>query len=173
MSTEIDSAGLAKIIWDDPDSSEKREFVLAEGATASIGRSPSNDISIPERHVSRQHAVIAFRDGIFMISDLGSANGTFVNGRRSRPIVGNVWCAGRARVYPGPGHDDCRAHDPGQNMGHCTTGSICIASALPLHQAGKRLERYGPWQCQRNSRQRGPGDRRSPHTQRRRCPEHR
>jgi len=82
MSTEIDSAGLAKIIWDDPDSSEKREFVLAEGATASIGRSPSNDISIPERHVSRQHAVIAFRDGIFMISDLGSANGTFVNDRR-------------------------------------------------------------------------------------------
>src|SRR5258706_988909 len=82
MSTEIDSAGLAKIIWDDPDSSEKREFVLAEGATASIGRSPSNDISIPERHVSRQHAVINFRDGVFMISDLGSANGTFVNDRR-------------------------------------------------------------------------------------------
>ena len=82
MSSNIDSVGLAKIIWNDPDSSEKREFVLAEGATASIGRSPSNDISIPERHVSRQHAVIAFRDGIFMISDLGSANGTFVNDRR-------------------------------------------------------------------------------------------
>src|SRR5258706_16306657 len=82
MSTEIDSAGLAKIIWDDPDSSEKREFVLAEGATASIGRSSTNDISIPERHVSRQHAVIAFRDGMFTISDLGSANGTFVNDRR-------------------------------------------------------------------------------------------
>src|SRR5258708_16214019 len=74
--------GIAKITWDDPTSHERREFVLIEGATASIGRSSTNDISIPERHVSRQHAVITYRDGIFMISDLGSANGTFVNDRR-------------------------------------------------------------------------------------------
>jgi pSer/pThr/pTyr-binding forkhead associated (FHA) protein len=74
--------GIAKIVWDDPNTQEHREFVLAEGATASIGRSQENDIAIPERHVSRQHAVISFRDGVFMISDLGSANGTFVNDRR-------------------------------------------------------------------------------------------
>ncbi|MBZ0295659.1 MAG: FHA domain-containing protein, partial [Anaerolineae bacterium] len=36
----------------------------------------------PEQHVSRQHAVINYRDGIFMITDLGSANGTFVNDRQ-------------------------------------------------------------------------------------------
>ncbi len=71
--------GLAKITWDDPESGERREFVLAVGATATIGRSPDNQICIPERHVSRKHAVINFQDGIFMISDLGSANGTFVN----------------------------------------------------------------------------------------------
>ena len=71
--------GLAKITWDDPESGERREYVLAEGATATIGRSSENTIPVPERHVSRQHAVISFRDGIFMISDLGSANGTFVN----------------------------------------------------------------------------------------------
>ncbi len=74
--------GLAKITWDDPTNNERREFVLVEGATASIGRSSANDISIPERHVSRQHAVIQYRDGVFMIADLGSANGTFVNDRR-------------------------------------------------------------------------------------------
>ncbi|HRE48554.1 MAG TPA: FHA domain-containing protein [Aggregatilineales bacterium] len=74
--------GLAKISWDDPQTQEKREFVLVEGATASIGRAPENDISIPERHVSRQHAVVAFRDGVFTITDLGSANGTFVNDQR-------------------------------------------------------------------------------------------
>jgi pSer/pThr/pTyr-binding forkhead associated (FHA) protein len=74
--------GIAKITWEDPTNHERREFVLIEGATASIGRSSTNDISIPERHVSRQHAVIAFRDGIFTLADLGSANGTFVNDRR-------------------------------------------------------------------------------------------
>ncbi len=74
--------GIAKITWEDPTNHERREFVLIEGATASIGRSSTNGISIPERHVSRQHAVIAFRDGIFTIADLGSANGTFVNDRR-------------------------------------------------------------------------------------------
>ena len=73
------AAGLAKITWDDPDSGERREYVLSTGATATIGRSPDNPIHIPERHVSREHAVISFRDGIFMITDLGSANGTFVN----------------------------------------------------------------------------------------------
>lgn len=73
---------LARITWVDPTNNEKREYILVEGATASIGRSPDNDVCIPERHVSRQHAVISFRDGIFVISDLGSANGTFVNDKK-------------------------------------------------------------------------------------------
>lgn len=73
---------LAKITWTDPKTGQVEEYVLAEGATATIGRMESNDICIPEQHVSRQHAVINFRDGIFMITDLGSANGTFVNDRR-------------------------------------------------------------------------------------------
>ncbi len=73
---------LAKITWSDPRSGETREYVLTEGATASIGRLENNDIWIPEQHVSRQHAVINYRDGIFMITDLGSANGTFVNDRQ-------------------------------------------------------------------------------------------
>lgn len=82
MTDQSQQQGLAKLTWEDPVTKQQREFVLMEGATASIGRSSSNDISIPERHVSRQHAVIAFRDGMFTISDLGSANGTFVNDRR-------------------------------------------------------------------------------------------
>lgn len=70
---------LAKIIWDDPLHGRSSEFLLAENATATIGRMDSNDIVIKEEHVSRQHAVINYRDGVFMITDLGSANGVFVN----------------------------------------------------------------------------------------------
>lgn len=72
---------LAKVTWTDPKTGQKMEYVLTEGATASIGRMEDSDICIPEQHVSRQHAVINYRDGIFMITDLNSANGTFVNNR--------------------------------------------------------------------------------------------
>jgi pSer/pThr/pTyr-binding forkhead associated (FHA) protein len=77
-----DAPALAKIIWKHPQTGAIQEYVLTEGATATIGRQAGNDICIPEQHVSRQHAVINYRDGIFMITDLGSANGTFVNDRQ-------------------------------------------------------------------------------------------
>lgn len=35
--------------------------------------------------VSRRHAILAYRDGVCVVEDLGSANGTFVNGRRLSP----------------------------------------------------------------------------------------
>jgi pSer/pThr/pTyr-binding forkhead associated (FHA) protein len=78
METNIPQS-LAKITWKHPQSGDVQEFVLTEGATATIGRLGTNDICIPEQHVSRQHAVVNYRDGIFMMTDLGSANGTFVN----------------------------------------------------------------------------------------------
>lgn len=73
---------LAKITWTDPSTGQTHDYMLAEGATASIGRLESNDICIKEQHVSRQHAVISYRDGIFTITDLGSANGVYINGER-------------------------------------------------------------------------------------------
>lgn len=77
--TQTNPQSLAKITWSHPDTGETQEYVLLEGATVSIGRAASNDIHIPEQHVSRQHAVIKYRDGIFLLDDLKSANGTFVN----------------------------------------------------------------------------------------------
>lgn len=74
-----DAEAVARIAWQDPTTQTQREYVLCEGATVSIGRSASNDICIPEEHVSRQHAVIAYRNGIFMLTDLGSSNGTYIN----------------------------------------------------------------------------------------------
>lgn len=73
---------LAKLRWTDPLTREVCEYVLTEGATASIGRSSNNDIQIMEQHVSRQHAVISYRDGVFLVNDMQTINGTFVNDTR-------------------------------------------------------------------------------------------
>ncbi len=47
-----------------------------------IGRTPSNDVRIPEPGVSSSHARILYTDGSLTLIDLDSTNGTFVNGQR-------------------------------------------------------------------------------------------
>jgi pSer/pThr/pTyr-binding forkhead associated (FHA) protein len=47
-----------------------------------VGRDESCDIVIPSDEVSRRHAEIEPADGALAVRDLGSANGTFVNGKR-------------------------------------------------------------------------------------------
>ncbi len=49
---------------------------------ASIGRHADNEIVLPDSQVSRHHAEIVMQGGRWLIADLGSANGTFVNGER-------------------------------------------------------------------------------------------
>lgn len=76
------SRPLARLVWLDPFSGETRERALGEGDRISIGRSADNDIQLPEAHISRVHATIACQDGGFTIDDVGSANGSFVNGNQ-------------------------------------------------------------------------------------------
>lgn len=56
-------------------------FSLAKGELT-IGRNPGNDIFIDNVGVSRRHAVIRMSGERASIEDLGSANGTFVNGQK-------------------------------------------------------------------------------------------
>ena len=46
-----------------------------------IGRDERCDLVVPERQVSRQHAAITLEGEGYVVRDLGSKNGTFVNGR--------------------------------------------------------------------------------------------
>ncbi len=48
----------------------------------SIGRHDDNEIILPDVQVSRHHAEIVMQGGRWVIADLGSANGTFVNGEK-------------------------------------------------------------------------------------------
>jgi pSer/pThr/pTyr-binding forkhead associated (FHA) protein len=52
-----------------------------EGETT-IGRSPDCGIFLDDVTVSRKHAVVSERDGVFLVEDQGSLNGTFVNRKR-------------------------------------------------------------------------------------------
>ncbi len=57
----------------------ERQHKLAAGATV-IGRASTCDLVINDTSVSRRHAQVAVTDGTCVVTDLGSRNGTYVNG---------------------------------------------------------------------------------------------
>jgi pSer/pThr/pTyr-binding forkhead associated (FHA) protein len=59
------------------------ETFHTSGDNTLIGRSPGCQIQIEDPAVSKQHARLYFSDGKWLVEDLNSANGTFVN---SHPI---------------------------------------------------------------------------------------
>jgi pSer/pThr/pTyr-binding forkhead associated (FHA) protein len=128
---------LAKITWKDPNTEEMYEFFLTEGATASIGRLESNDICIKQQHVSRQHAVVNYRDGMFLITDLGSANGVWVNDTRLTD------------PYPLSSGDEIRLYVPILNFAavlnedEATAGATLITAIVPTG-GGKLVITNGP-----------------------------
>jgi pSer/pThr/pTyr-binding forkhead associated (FHA) protein len=55
-------------------------FLLANSSM--IGRSPESEIFLDDVTVSRKHAIVAFTENrAFALKDLGSLNGTYVNGQ--------------------------------------------------------------------------------------------
>src|SRR5438105_11790079 len=57
----------------------KQEFDKPE---VTIGRVQGNDIILPKGNVSKRHSRIVLKDGKYIIVDLKSTNGTYVNGRK-------------------------------------------------------------------------------------------
>jgi len=59
-----------------------------EGDQLIIGRDASNSITINDAEISRKHSRLSFQGGKYVLEDLGSTNGTFVNGQRlAGPVV--------------------------------------------------------------------------------------
>jgi hypothetical protein len=65
-------------------SGEAKDRISITRAPVSIGRLSSNDIVLSDPNVSRRHAELRSDDGRWVLVDLGSTNGTTVNGKLAR-----------------------------------------------------------------------------------------
>lgn len=57
------------------------------GAPIRIGRAPECELVLKDSRVSRRHARLHAREGVLVLTDLGSTNGTRVNGHRVTELV--------------------------------------------------------------------------------------
>lgn len=71
---------VARLTWQNEAGSQ--EYLLKPGDIVTLGRGESNSIVINSPKVSRNHARVEWSDNRFVVRDLDSSNGTFVNGQR-------------------------------------------------------------------------------------------
>ncbi len=76
----IDTTETAMLILQRGGNEAGRRWLL-ERQSLTIGRSDECDIILPDRQVSRHHARVYWLDGHYYVEDLGSKNGTHVNGQ--------------------------------------------------------------------------------------------
>ncbi len=142
-----------------PQAGEVLEFP-ADQAIIRLGRSPANDMVLQDKQASRYHAQISRHEAGFLIRDLDSTNGTFVNEKQltgPRPLqpgdrirIGEVVvecemdaaAAGASEVAPGLGRDweaslwqDARA-PAGRGRRGLVWGLVGAALVLALVVAG-------------------------------------
>ncbi|MDF1562644.1 MAG: ATPase, T2SS/T4P/T4SS family [Deltaproteobacteria bacterium] len=87
--------GLTLVIREKGGSAERKTF---SKDAVTIGRVAGNDIVLGKGNVSKQHSKIVLKDGKFIVLDLKSTNGTYVNGKR---ITAPQVVRGSDKIYVG------------------------------------------------------------------------
>jgi tetratricopeptide (TPR) repeat protein len=122
---------------------EGREIDLT-GAAYTLGRGPDNDLVLPDIACSRRHAQIVREGEAWFVEDMGSGNGTVLNGQKIKRErlqdgdeveVGNTVLAFHDPRAPGAGEDgeleedeEVRTPEPTRVGGHTT---ILSGGVLP------------------------------------------
>src|SRR6187549_3649443 len=69
---------MARLIFGTPQGERAVELQLVNG----LGRHPANALQLMDKIASKEHAVVELRGSSYVLRDLGSLNGTYVNGER-------------------------------------------------------------------------------------------
>ncbi|MEO8901583.1 MAG: FHA domain-containing protein [Polyangiaceae bacterium] len=78
--TSSAKAPMFAIIVHEKGGAERRE--VFDTAELTVGRVQGNELMLPKGNVSKRHARLLYRDGRFIVTDLNSTNGTYVNRRK-------------------------------------------------------------------------------------------
>ncbi|MCB0214510.1 MAG: FHA domain-containing protein, partial [Anaerolineae bacterium] len=101
MSDEVRETTQWRLFLPD-DSGTGQVFPIAEGSTFTIGREADNSLSLDDSQISGHHARVRIQGDHLIIEDLGTTNGTIVNGETlKRPHVlqdGDVISLGSRRL---------------------------------------------------------------------------
>lgn len=76
---DVDSHAFTIVVSEKGGAERRQTFDTTE---LNVGRVQGNELMLPKGNVSKRHARLLFRDGRFIVTDLNSTNGTYVNRRR-------------------------------------------------------------------------------------------
>ncbi len=97
------------------------EFPLSD--RTSMGRHPNNTLRLVDREVSKEHCIVEKVGATYLLRDLNSSNGTFVNGRKVRELRlrdGDEIALGNSRLV---------FHDGGGPGGHTTSAGVTVVAS--------------------------------------------
>ncbi len=112
ISTPAPRAGGVSVVLRGLDGQFKGQSFVLRPRLTTVGRDPSNDIVLEHKHVSRRHATIVLEHGRMQVEDLGTVNGTWIDGepvRTSGVESGNVIAFAQHRFSVSVGHGRERA----------------------------------------------------------------